>query len=91
MSCECNQNRTLGDLTTMKDSVVTWVTNNKMIAAAGALAVVGAVIYFARPKKSAPAYNRQKALSGVGRRKPVTRNHKVKSKARVSLNGATLS
>ena len=87
MGCNCNENRGLGDLTTMKDSVVTWVTNNKMIAAAGALAVVGAVIYFARPKKSLPVATRQKALSGITRRKPAKRKHKTTRR----LSGVALS
>ena len=86
MSCtNCNQNRGLGDLTTIKDSVVTWVTNNKMIAAAGAIAVAGLVIYLARPKKSVPVAKPKALLNGHPGHKPKRRKHHPR------LNGVPLT
>ena len=86
MSCtNCNQSNGLGDLTTIKDSVVTWVTNNKMIAAAGAIAVAGLVIYLARPKKSVLAAKPKALLNGHP-------GHKTRHRKRhPRLNGVPLS
>ena len=82
-----NNNGGLGDLTTMKDSVVTWVTENKMIAAAGALAVAGLVIYLVRPKKRAVSSPAKAALNGTRHRKPAKRRKKTTGR----LSGVALA
>lgn len=87
MSCNCNKG--LGDLTTMKDSVVAWVIANKMIVAAGALAVSGLVIYLVKSKSGSGAIGtKPKALlSGTSQHKAIKRHKPVKRKRILSKKG----
>ncbi len=87
MGCNCNKG--LGDLTTMKDSVVAWVTANKMIVAAAGLAAAGLVIYMVKSKSGSGSIGtKPKALlSGTSRRKPIKRHKPVKRKRILSKKG----
>ena len=63
------------DLTTIKTDVTTWVTNNKLTAAAIGVAVAGAIFYFATAKKHAPAKPHSASLSGHGRSRRHKKSH----------------
>jgi len=69
----------LGDVAIPSNDVISWVTANPMIAAAGAIAVTGLIVYLVRQNNQ--SNGRPKTmLNGTSRRKSVNRKKQLPAK-----------